>query len=300
MLTTFATRSSAVSEYHSDYEHYSKTMLSHFHGSTHEFWRYYVARECKPPQPKGAVIGSICHDVLLLGKQLGDVARLYPSECLKKNGAINPKPAREWESSLGDDEYPVKQPVFEQCSALLSAIRNHDVVRLIESASARERVIRWTDDESGMPCRMMADFFFEDADDNIIYCYDLKFTQRVKPNEFWRTAAMFRYWLQDAHYSNGLASYYDVPVKFVFWAVEDSAPFRVARYQYTDIAREAAQTERADIMRRLKRCIETDQWEDDWTQKTNDLWFTSSESQADVELDWEEDDEVLANVEKPF
>lgn len=269
--------------YHDETDSISKTMLSHFHASPCEFNRYYVAKLQRPPQPKAAIVGSIAHAVLLEGKQLGDIACLYPSDCLKSNGAINPKPARQWEQSLDHDQYAVKSDVYSQCDALLAGIASHPVVGLVADAHAREERVDCLDEQSGLRCRCRPDFLYDMGDE--IICYDLKFTTQVKPREFWRVARMFRYWMQDAHYSRTIEAATGKPCKFVFWAIEDTPPYRVARYEYTADSRENARAEVAATLRDLASRYETGDWSDSWTSGTNDLLFTSTESTS-LELDW--------------
>lgn len=293
------------STYHNDYDSVSKTMLSCFHSSPCEFDRYYVSKVERPPQPKAAVVGSICHAVLLEGKSLDDVACVYPIECLKSNGTINrsrrkdgSSAAGDFEASLDEWQYPVRESVREQCAALLNGIKGHQVLRLIEMADGREEPIYWDDPLTELRCRCRPDFFCR-TDDGVV-CYDLKFTTQIKPHEFWRIARNFRYWMQDAHYSRGLSvANGGCPVRFVFWAIEDTAPYRVARYEYTQDSRENAAQETAATLQRLAECYETNEWLDDWTSGTNDLLFSCSES-TNMELDWSGlEDEPLVE-EKPF
>ena len=279
--------------YHDDTSTVSKTMLAHFHGSTLEYWRYYVGQVEKPPQPKAAIVGSIAHEVLLKGRRLSDVARIYPLDCLKKvagkqspYGAINPKPAREFEESLPEGEHAVKTKVYDQCQALLDAVKDHPVVKLIETAEEREQPVYWTDVDTAIDCRCRPDFLC--LTDEGAVCYDLKFTTQVKPNDFWRTARTLRYWMQDAHYSAGVKAHFSQPCKFVFWAIEDSEPHRVARYEYTPDSRENAAIETSATLRQLARCTRTNDWEDDWTRHTNQLLFDVTEANLELPEEVEE------------
>jgi len=274
------TETSSGYDYHADTKSVSKTMMGHFHHSPFNYWMYYVGEVMPPPQIKSGLIGSVCHDVLLLGKQLSDVATLYPQDCLKSNGAINPKPAGEWRKTLDRGQYAVKDKDYDQMSSLLDAIEDHEVVQLVTQASAREKPIYWTDDATGLACRARPDFYHEL--DNEVICYDLKFTDQFF--DFWRTARSFKYWMQDGHYSRGLARLTGKPVKFVFWAVEATAPFRVARHEYDLQSRENAWTEVGHTLERIKECHESGDWSDKITRETNTLFFQPFESSP--ELDW--------------
>ena len=266
--------------YHADTATISKTMLSHFHHSPFNYWMYYVADVMPPPKIKAGLLGSICHDVLLCGVPLSQIAVTYPAECLKSNGAINAAKAGEWLATLQPGQYAVKEQAYQQIEALLYVVRDHEVVQLVEQASAREEPIYWTDVASGMACRARPDFYHE-LDDEVV-CYDLKFTDQFF--DFWRTARSFKYWMQDGHYSRGLSQITRKPVRFVFWAIESTPPFRVARYEYDQQSRENAWEEVGQTLCRVAECHKSGDWSDRVTRETNMLYFQPYESSP--ELDW--------------
>ena len=282
--------------YHNDFSSISKTMLSCYHTSVADFHRYYVARIAKPPQPKASVIGSIAHTVLLDGRQLDDVACVYPQECLKSNGAINPKPSNEWIATLEPWQYPVKQKVREQVAAMLGEIRKHEVVSLVESATAREHPVYWHDESSGLDCRMRADFF-HDMDEYAI-CYDLKFTAQIYA--FPNVMRSFKYWMQDAHYSRGLGQHLGKPVKFVFFAIQDTPPFQVFRYEYDQLSRETYAAKTCKLLRELAERYQTNDWVDERAKKTNYVSAKPWEfEEEDDNLNWEGIEEETEPA-KPF
>ena len=286
-----------MDDYHQKTDSVSKTMLSCFHGSPCIFDRRYVSKVERPPEIKAAIIGSIGHSVLLDGRSLDEVAMVYPDECLKSNGSINrsrrkdgSSAAGDWEATLDEHQYPVQANVKEQVASLLDSIRGHEVVQLVEQATAREQPIYWTDEGSGLACRCRPDFY-HDMGDHVI-AYDLKFTSQIKPGEFWRVCRNFKYWMQDAHYSSGIESHFGKPCKFVFWAIEDTPPFRVARYEYTQDSRENAASETKRTLLRLAECYKTGDWRDKWTLETNDLIFDFTEASAEPVVNWEGVEEV--------
>lgn len=270
------------SDYHKDFQHISKTMLGHFCKSANDYARYYVTCEVDPPAPKRQmVIGSAVHKILLERTAFDDCVAVYPDSCLKSNGAINPKPAGEFlEENLG--KFVMKSNDAEVVRASVDAARLHPLGELLGNDDAIfEKSYRWTDLASQLKCRMQVDIS-EDVGDYIL-AYDLKTTEDIYPGAIRRTCKRLRYWLQDAHYSNGLETLFGKPVKFVFWFLEILPPHRIARWEYNPQSRESAQTARAQILDRLSDCYETGVWSDDWTRQTNYLTLDPWEVGADEE-----------------
>lgn len=267
--------------YH-DRDEVSKTKLGHFLTSTSEYYRYYIAKSDPVPQPKRQmVIGSAIHAMLLEKKSFNDVVAIYPDDCLKSNGAINPVPAGKFVTA-NPDKFVVKQDDADIIESCCFAVMDHalgDV--LVNDDAVFEQPQFWTCSDSGLPCRMMADFFIDMGDE--ILAYDLKTTESIYPASVRRTAKTMRYWLQDAHYSSGLQHIFKKPVRFVFWFVEVPYPHRVARWEYHQAARETATTAYRQTMERLAECYRSNNWEDDWTQGTNFLQLNPWDVGADEE-----------------
>lgn len=271
--------------YHKNYRRVSKTMLGHFLTSKDDFNRYYVAQTDEPPAPKRQmVIGSAVHAMALERKVFSDICAIYPESCFKSNGAINPKPAREFERENAD-KYVLRANDAETVLSTVDAIENHALGQLLATPEAVfEQQYEWTDDKSGLDCRMMVDFSIDMGDH--VLAYDLKTTERVYPADIKRTCRQFKYWLQDAHYSSGLETIFGKPVTFVFWFVEVKHPYRIARWQYNQIGRDNANTAYRSAMQDLAKCYASGDFADEWTTETNWLdlnpWEVGADSEGEV------------------
>lgn len=281
------------SDYHSNYDRISKTMLTHFSKSVNDYWRYYVAEQEKPPGPKRQmVIGSAVHKIVLEKTKPLEAMAIYPNNCFKSNGAINPKPARQFEED-NQDKFVVRDRDAELIMSICNAIYKHELGSLVCHPDAVfEKPQFWTCPHSKLDCRLMCDFYLDVGDE--IIAYDLKTTEDIYPVGIKRTSKTFKYWLQDAHYSAGLQEIFGKPVRFKFWFVEVAWPFRIAPYEYPPQSRETAVTAYRSLMKRLAECYANDSWKDDWTTKTNFLelspWDVDSVS-PEVELEGFDDDE---------
>lgn len=265
----------------------SKTKLNHFATSTLDYWHYHVAKDIPvPPPKKHMVVGSAVHDVLLEGGCPDQRIAIYPEDCLKSNGAINPKPSREFEQANAD-RYVMKEDAAEIVRLACEAVREHELGALVSHPEAVfEKPIFWTCPHTGLECRAKPDFYLDMGDR--ILAYDLKTTEQIYPAAFARTAKQFRYWLQDAHYSTGLRTIFEKPVEFRFWVVEVKRPFRISPREYDPPSREIADDAYKHMMERLAQCYQTNEWRDEWTRKTTFLTLGPWDVESSDELEFED------------
>lgn len=285
-----------MDSYHKNYSRISKTMLGHFAKSPADFARYYVNCTEEPPAPKRQmVIGSAVHAILLEKRPFDDVVKVYEGSCLKSDGSLNGKPAAQFRDD-NPDSYCMKEADAELVKRTCAAVMNHELGELVSHpAAVFELPQEWTCPETGIDCRLMADFFI-DMDDHIL-AYDLKTTEDIYPSGVRRTAKTLKYWLQDAHYTSGLSTIFSKPVKFKFWFVEVKGPHRIAPWEYGDRSREIGFAAYQRMMGQLKECRDTNQWPDKWTQQVNEFvinpWDVDDETVADEtgELEGFDDDQ---------
>jgi hypothetical protein len=274
-------------DYHDDFSFVSKSMISVFVDSPMEYESCFVKRTSAKKFSNATHFGSIMHEVLLEGRDISDVARPYPRGCLKSNGAINPKASKEFEEECKRySAYAIKGRDLDKIHACASAVRESILGMLIESTTEREVPVLWQDDR-GIRFKCKPDFLAE-LDDRVII-YDLKFSSQSRPDDFWRIARRFKYWLQDAHYRIGVEQARGKPASFVFFVIEDSAPFRIGRYEYAESSIPSMRDEWMAVTDKLVECYNNGVWNDEWTigsGTVNTLLFTPSESSG-VELHWE-------------
>jgi hypothetical protein len=85
---------------------------------------------------------------------------------------------------------------------------------------------------------------------------DLKTTTDASPAAFARSVATFRYHVQASHYLSGLHG----AERFVFIAVEKTAPYAVAVYELDAAAMAAGDELRQRDMRMIADCRATGEW----------------------------------------
>jgi hypothetical protein len=250
---------------------------------------YVTGEQPKPDlsDKRPVIIGDMVHQALLEKVDVSEIIVPYPQDCLGAGDRLKPKPAKEFRElmksqgkvAVKDDEY---KRVFSICNAVLS----HDLGNLIRREDiVFEQPIFWTDLGTGVECKAKPDFMFE-ADDHVI-CYDLKVSEGISPNNWGRIAKRLGYWLQDAHYSSGLAHITQKPVRFVFWVVESVWPFRVAQYEWDQISRERASEAYVRLLTDLQRRRKDNDWSEGWesspTFLTLDPWDVGVDEDGELE-----------------
>lgn len=276
--------------YHSDYGSVSKTMLNLFCDSPKLYEETYLKRTLPTKEPTSPmIVGTVLHGVLLEGKKPNELYQVYPDDCLKSNGAINPKPATEFRKSI----FPAVAIKEKEAQGI------QDAIEAVEASPIADAVAQSTELEKahyadlyGLPCRCKPDIACDMGDHWLVW--DLKFCD-PSPAHFFRSAKSFRYFLQDAHYSAVLTAETGKPVVFRFFAFEPVYPFRLQAYWYEPRQREIAQDFHRTKIADLRKCMATGDWSDKWSNAIPlNEWHLDPNGEAP--LDWSEVEPEAAEV----
>lgn len=280
--------------YHADFSRISRSMLSVFIDSKDDYRRIFVDKSQPPKKPTTEmVVGKAVHAMCLEGKTVDEVVVRYPLDCYKKNGHLNPTPARAYEAQV-PDRMVVRDRDYEAIMDISANVLNSPLNGLLtDPAAIFEQTYIWNDKATGLPCRCRVDFALDVG--THVMAYDLKNTALFYPAAFKRVARRLRYWLQDAHYSEALEDHFGKPVKFKFWLIETTSPFRLRCVEYDTPSRDMARTWRSRIMKELAGCLHTRKWDDAWLKETTTLSVAPwDEEIGDEELEGFDDDEAEA------
>lgn len=178
---------------------------------------------------------------------------------------------KEWEAFKAANEGKTifKSNEIEEAEAMAAAVRQHPLVKpYLAAAGEFERVVTWTDPETGLFCKGKMDWLIKDKEILI----DLKTTKAIAPRRFAADVARYKYHGQMAHYSNGCE--YGLgwrPKRIILIAVEKSAPYDVAVYEMDDAGKECGKELAATLLERVKWCEEKNYWpgaQFDWDTRT--------------------------------
>jgi len=265
--------------YHTDISQLTKTQLATFIKSPIEFRETFITRLMKKKATKQMALGSVCHAVLLERKNLDDCFIVYPQWCLKSDGSINGKPAKEYRELHPDAIGFGKYADNVEIERVLTAVHRHELGKLI--AMAHERETEVVGEYNGRAIKCKPDFYSP----GIIY--DLKFTEDISIGQVKRNFKNFSYWLQDAHYSAVVGG----NPGFRFWIVETQYPYRIKTVVYDERSREIA---RDSWRRSMDKFIEAE-LANVWTEPTEieltlSPWDMPDESEEEIELEGFDDE----------
>lgn len=158
-----------------------------------------------------------------------------------------------------------KSNEVETMEATANAVRTSPLVRpYLDMGGLYEHTLTWTDPETGLPCKCRLDWFIAD---NGRILLDLKSAASVEMRRWVSSLMRLGYPSQLAHYSNGIKAVYgNAPEQVIIVAVEKSPPFDVLVQPIGDEMRTIAADHVAELMRKLKTCIDTDEWPGRYTE----------------------------------
>ena len=144
---------------------------------------------------------------------------------------------------------------FDIVRRVADSVHAHPGARELLNGGLSEVSLRWTDPQTGAPCKARIDRYRPDG--GIV---DLKSAEDASPAGFARAIARYAYAAQAAHYRRG-AELVAGPVPFfAFIAVEKDPPYAVGVYVLDDAAIDAAFARVAAAYERYMSCVQAGQW----------------------------------------
>jgi exodeoxyribonuclease VIII len=229
-------------QYHSD----PAVSASHLHAvakSPYHYWSRYLDPKRSAPEPTAAMrLGSLVHCAVLEPEELG---KRY-GVCAPRNTKAGKEQAERMaaagiEAVTGSD--------MELALAMADAVRSHQAAAELLRNGKAEQSFWWDDAATGLRCKCRPDWY------DGATVVDLKTTTDAGPG-FARSVATFRYHVQASHYLAGLHG----AERFVFIAVEKTAPYAVAVYELDAAAMAAGDELRQRDMRVIADCQVTKEW----------------------------------------
>ena len=138
--------------------------------------------------------------------------------------------------------------------AMREAVMAHPVAGKLFTGGTPEATAVWIDRRTGLVCKAR----FDQWRDDLVLIGDLKSTEDAGPAAFARSIARYRYHVQDAHYCAGAAALGFPGVRFVFVAVEKTAPYAVAVHMLDVESSSRGEELLAREMDTLTDCLRTD------------------------------------------
>lgn len=199
-------------------------------------------------------IGSAVHCAVLEPERFNDRYVQMPNQIDRRTKAGK----EEYAEFLAahDGKAIIDMTDMDLCMSVADAVRSHPRAAALLSTGQPEVSALWKDEEFGVRCRARYDWLTSES-----VLIDLKTTQDASPRAFAKSCAGFRYHVQAAWYLDSyLQATGDLPLGFVFIAVEKTAPYAVALYELdaeaVDFGRQLARRDLA----RYANAREFDTW----------------------------------------
>ena len=271
-------------EYHSS-EDISKSDLD----AARKSGLHFLLKKTGPKQkPTPAMrIGSAFH-ALTLEPDLFEKEYIYKPEFINARS----KEGKEWKASQEEAGKTVlTTDDRKQLEGMTEAIGYcTPAKKLLDASGKAEQSFLWTDKETGLGCKCRPDYLLVDGGTIV----DVKTTIDASYRGFLKSISNFRYHVQAGWYLHGLEQATGIrPERFIFIAVEKTAPFGVGVYEAdTYMVVNGYDTAREDLAK-IAKWKEEDRYPgycDDIKQISLPPWMTKSKGDAvslqlpDIEL----------------
>jgi hypothetical protein len=230
-------------QYHAD----PAVSASHLHAvakSPYHYWARYINPLRMPVEPTAAMrLGSLVHCAVL---EPGELAGRY-GVCAPRNTKAGKEQAERM-AAAGIEAVTAGDMMAANCMA--DSVHRHPAASALFAHGKAEQSFWWDDAATGLRCKCRPDWYTGAT------VVDLKTTTDASPAGFARSVATFRYHVQARHYLAGLHG----AERFVFIAVEKTAPYAVAVYELDAAAMAAGDELRQRDMRVIADCQATKEW----------------------------------------
>ena len=229
-------------DYHADpavsASHLKKVMQSPYH-----YWSAYLNPDRVAMVPTQAMrLGSLTHCATLEPDELTKRYQLAPDR------RTNAGKAAVVEMAAAGIE-AVSEADLAQALQMADAVRSNSTAALLLANGQAEQSFWWDDIATGMRCKCRPDWFDGET------IVDLKTCQDASPAGFAKAVAEFHYKLQAAHYLCGTLA-----KRFIFVAVEKSAPFATACYELDAEAMVHGSVLRHTSLQKIQDCRAINEW----------------------------------------
>lgn len=232
----------------------SKSALDQIHRSPAHY-RAWLEGKLDRPDSRALTFGRAFHCAVLEPDVFARSYAVQPDfgDCRFKEA----KQARDRWRAENDGKEFVSADDFEAIRAMATSVLTHPIAGKMLKNGKPELTIKWTDVETGLPCKCRADYYV--ASRGMIL--DVKTTEDARPEAFKRSVYQYRYHVQDALYRAGFAAAGLDARYFILVAVEKSPPFCASVYQLDASAVEKGHAAARQDIETMARCVATNQWD---------------------------------------
>ena len=250
-----------IQEYHSDKNAVNSSSLKKMIKSPLAFHNSYYG---EPEEPTDAMkMGTLAHLAILQGDLFRSKYIVMPEfESRTADGKISDskntkyykQQQQEWADSIPKDAIVVTSQERDDLFRMIDSIISNEMAFKLLSEGRPEICGYWRDQETGIRCRMQADF----VSFNLGALVDVKTCQDSSWSEFRRNVESYEYAFQMAMYREGIKQITGKTPEHTLWlAIEKKAPFEVRVYEMSPQYEMIGDHNYRMAMRKLKECIDS-------------------------------------------
>lgn len=247
-------------EYHSHSAVSSSQLKTILRSPAHFYARHVV--DCEHKQTPAMALGTAVHSLFLEPQNFENDCAIEPNVNKRTNAG-----KAELESFLAENtgKTIITPDQFEDAKSMVASMTKHPMYNMILSGGLRESSIFYADEETELDCRVRFDWhiapnvseFFPNG-----LIMDIKKTTDARENEFSRSCQKYGYALSAAMYLQGYRAFYGEAVNptFLFFVVEDTAPYESIIYYASDEMIFAGNIKRREAMLSLQQAKLNNDW----------------------------------------
>ena len=241
-------------EYHADKAIIGHSGLVRILRSPEHFRHYMYAPFKVTPTLK---FGTALHCAYLEPERFKDAYMEVPKfDKRTKEGKLK---AEEYEKAAQGKEF-LDAEDMSAVNAILKKIGEHVKATSLRIQSVTEKSYFWTDDDTGIMCRIRCDMLVVDEHGRIVAIIDLKTTADASKASFRRSIDDYGYDLQAAFYTDAVKVAIGREVPFYFLVVESEAPHSVALYRMGQQSIDIGRRKYRMALQLMDWCTQNDSW----------------------------------------
>lgn len=238
-----------MNEYHRDTTRISKSGLDLIHKAP-RLYEYKYLESHGDEDTSAFLLGRAVHDKILQPELFN---RQYVVKPLFV-GSGSQISSNKFEAENSDKSI-LSQKEFETVLGMTESVLAHPIASKILKRGIAEKIFKFTDTETGVNCKIRPDFI---SDLNLIA--DIKTTDDASDFGVKKSIRKFRYYVQDAFYTDGLERNGVQVDGFVFIFVEKKPPYLVSIHTISEEYREFGRETYRNDLKIYADCLESGKW----------------------------------------
>lgn len=254
-----------IQEYHGDKNAVNSSSLKKMIKSPLAFHESFYGDDIE--QTDAMRLGTIAHMAILQGDLFKSKYLVMPEfKSLTADGKPSESKATkyykdqvaEWTKSLPKDALVVTKEEQNKLFGMIESLTKHEMAVKLLSNGKPELCGYWRDEETGIRCRMQADFVSFDLGALV----DLKTTSDCSWPEFRRTVEKLDYSFQMSMYAEGIKQITGKRPEHIIWiAIESKPPYEVRAYEMSPHYEIIGNHNFRYSLQKLKECIDSNKFE---------------------------------------